>query len=323
MRAAVVHELGAPPRAGDWAEPERKEGEALIQVTAAAVNPIDISASMGTFYGGKPDPPYVAGREGAGTVLEGDGVERGTRVRFEVAGGLGGKAGSLAERVAAPEDGLLEIPRGLDDHLAAALGIAGMTAWLALEWRALLQQGETVLVLAATGAVGRIAVQSAKLLGAGRVVAAARDAAELERVRELGADEVVVIGRELDEDTAALREAAGGDGPDVVVDPLWGQPVRAATEAAAPRARIVHLGQTAGPETTLRSGAVRGKMLSILGFTLYGAPLERRLDAWKRLCEELAAGNLTLELEEIPLDRVEDAWERQQRFPQRKILVIP
>jgi NADPH2:quinone reductase len=142
-------------------------------------------------------------------------------------------------------------------------------------------------------------------------------------VRELGADEVVTIGAGEEADAAAMREAAGGEGPDVVIDPLWGEPARAASEAAAPRARIVHLGQTAGADASLRSGAVRGKTLSILGLAVHQAPEDRRRDAWTRLCEEAAAGNLIVEHDTLPLDRIADAWERQESYPHRKIVVVP
>jgi NADPH:quinone reductase-like Zn-dependent oxidoreductase len=315
MRAAIVNEIGKPPSPGEWPEPERGESEALIQVTGAALNPVDLSTAAGRFYGGVPEVPYVAGSEGSGTVLEGERLERGTRVRFNV-------GGSLAERVVAPEAELFDVPRGMDDKLAAALGTAGLTAWLALEWRALLQQGETVLVLGATGAVGRFAVQSAKALGAGRVVAAARDAEQLETVKEQGADATVTIGHGED-DARAMREACGDDGPDVVIDPLWGEPARAASEAAARRARFVQVGQTAGPEATLTSNAVRGKMLSILGFALPQLPFELKRDAWTRLTEEVAAGRVTIDVEEIPLDGIAEAWERQERYPHRKLVVVP
>ena len=127
----------------------------------------------------------------------------------------------------------MPVPGDVDPALAGALGIAGLAGWLPVAVRAPVQEGETVLVLGATGTVGLVAMQGARLLGAGRVVAAGRRPEALERARRLGADAVV----SLDEDdlAAALREACGGDGPSLVVDPLWGEPVVAAARAAAPR----------------------------------------------------------------------------------------
>ncbi len=318
MRAAVIAEIGALPDLRDVPEPERGEGQALVEVSAAPLNPIDLSIAAGRFYGGTPDVPYVPGREGVGRVLEADEVPVGSRVRFD-AGGAGG--GALAERAVTAESALLDVPESVDDATAACLGIVGVTAWLALEWRALLQRGETVLVLGATGAVGQVAVQAAKLLGAGRVVAAGRDAEALARTRDLGADETVELGG--DDVADRLRAAAGGDGPDVIVDPLWGEPARMASEAAAPRARIVHLGQTASPEATFASSAVRGKLLSFLGFAIGLTPGDRRRDAYARLCEEAAAGGLEIEHETLPLERVAEAWKRQAAFPHGKLVLVP
>jgi NADPH2:quinone reductase len=320
MRAALVEQIGHTPRPAEVDEPRREQGQALIEVVAAPINPVDLSIAAGRFYGGTPEVPYVPGREGVGRVLEADSADTGARVRFDAAAGLGG--GAFAERALAIESELLPVPDRIEDPIAACLGIAGLTAWLALEWRAQVDGGESVLVLGATGAVGQIAVQAAGLLGAGRVVAAARDAGALERVRELGADETVELDAGGDV-ASALREAAGGEGPNVVVDPLWGEPAALATEAAAPRARIVHLGQTASPEATLRSGAVRGKSLSILGFVLAMAPRDRRAGAYQRMCEEAASGRLRVEHETLPLDRVGEAWERQASFPHGKLVLVP
>jgi NADPH2:quinone reductase len=132
-----------------------------------------------------------------------------------------------------------------------------------------------VLVLAASGAVGKIAVQAAKLLGAGRVVAAARDREGLERARELGADATVDLsdGAGADELAESIRSAAGGDGVDVTLDPLC-EPMVAAAKASASGARIVSIGQSAGPEATLASATVRGSTLSILGYPNFDVPAE-------------------------------------------------
>ncbi len=101
--------------------------------------------------------------------------------------------GTMAERTLVPSDALLDVAEGVEDVVAAALGNTGLAAWLALAWRAGLQPGETVLVLGATGAVGSVAVQAAKLLGAGRVVAADRAGERLPRLLERGADAIVEI----------------------------------------------------------------------------------------------------------------------------------
>lgn len=318
MRAARVEEIGRRPVPGEAPEPERGEGEALVEISAAPINPIDLSTAAGRYPGGSPQAPYTPGREGVGRVLEGSRFAAGTRVYV---GAPPGRAGTMAERCSAPEDELFEVPEGLDDSLAACLGIAGLAAWLPLGWRGRLTEGETVLVLGATGAVGTIAVQGAKLMGAGRVVAAARDPGQLERLRGLGADATVRTDA-ADDLAQAFRDAAQGD-IHLVIDPLWGEPAAAAIEALAPFGRLVQIGQTASPSAELRSGAIRTKDVEIIGHTNFLAPREVRERAYRELCEHAAAGRLRLEHEDLPLERVTEAWERQERFPRRKLVLRP
>ena len=158
-----------------------------------------------------------------------------------------------------------------------------------LEWRGALEPGETVLVLGASGVVGQIAVQAAKLLGAGRVVAAARSEEGLEHARELGADATVQLG-DGEGLPAALREAAGGDGFDLVHDPLWGEPAQAALTALRPFGRLVHVGQSAAAEATIPSSVVRATPVDILGYTNYTAGEERLAAAYERMAAPCARG---------------------------------
>ncbi len=312
MRAAVLRELGATPRVEDFAEPEPREGQIVLDVLAAGLNPVDIATASGTFYGGFPDVPCVVGREGIGRT--GDGA----RVYF---GSAAAPFGSFAERVPVEADSLFEVPEGVEDALAVAFGIAGLAAWLSLEHRAGLQEGETVLVLGASGVVGQVAVQAARLLGAAHVVAAARSAKGLERARELGATATVRLD-EAGDLAQALRDAAIG-GVDVVVDPLWGAPGVAALEAAAGGARVVQLGQSAGAEAIVRSAVVRGTPLSIIGHTNFAVSIGVRRAAYTRMVGHAAAGELTADVETVPLDRAAEAWERQKKGPKTKLVVVP
>jgi NADPH:quinone reductase-like Zn-dependent oxidoreductase len=314
MRAAVVKSLGQPPVAGELPEPTRGEGQALIEVKAAALNPFDLVVASGALYS-PPPLPFAPGAEGVGVVVEGDRLSPGARVRFQ------GMAGALAERVAADEAGVIELNGDLPDEVVAGLGVAGMAALLALEWRAQLRRGETVLVLGATGVVGALAVQIAKILGAARVVAAGRDRDALSATREHGADATVQLDGQAPEQLGAEFQAAA-DGPvDVIVDAVWGVPAAAATYAAAPGARLVNIGQSAGPVAALPSAMVRSKLLTILGHTNLLAPPELRTAAFERLLDHVARGELSLPYETIPLAKVAEAWERQSHSPHRKLIV--
>jgi NADPH2:quinone reductase len=320
VRAALIREIGGLPTLAETDAPERGAGRALVQIHAVPLNPIDVALASGKHYLGPPKTPYVPGSEGVGTIVEADALEPGTRV-YVSDDGLGGRGrdGTLAELATVVEEEVLELPEGVSDELAAACGTAGVAGWLPVVWRAQVGPGDRVLVLGGTGTVGLAAVQAARLQGAERIVAAGRRPEGLEEARALGAHAVV----RLDEpDLAeALKEAAGGDGPTVVIDPLWGEPFVAATEAAAPGARFVQIGQSAGPAATLASGVVRGKQLEIYGYSNFVVPAETRRGAYTELVSHAARGEVSFPVETYPLERVSEAWERQAGGPSAKLVV--
>jgi NADPH2:quinone reductase len=306
VRGAHIVELGASPVSVEV------KGEGSFEVVAVALNPLDLAVAAGRFAGGHPQLPYVPGceaiarRNGERLHLFGDG--RGTA-----------KDGFMVERVEFPGELAVPVPDGLEDALAAACGIAGMAGWAPVAMRAPVRTDDRVLVLAATGTVGSIAVQGARLLGAARVVAAGRDEAKLRRTLELGADATVTLDG--DDLAARFREACGSDGPTLVVDPLWGEPARAAIEAAAPGARIVQLGQSAAPEATLTSAAIRLKQLSILGYTDFALTPEQRQEMYVGLAEHVVAGRISIDVETFPLGEVSQAWSAQQEGRKAVVLV--
>ncbi len=316
MHAAVLHELGAAPVYEAFEEPVAADGQVVVEVAVAGVNPVDVRRASGTYMSGPPPLPSVVGMEGVGRIA-GDG----RRVYFDLPVP---PFGSFAERALVFADAVTELPDHVDDDLAAALGIAGLAGWLPLAWRARLQPGETVLVLGATGVVGQIAVQAARLLGAGRIVAAGRDPAMLERAAQLGADATVDLASAGSQEqlTAVFREAAGGD-VDVVHDPLWGVPAAAAIEALGVGGRLIQLGQSAGAEATLPSATIRGRLLDVRGYLNGFAPADVHREAYRTLLDHAAAGRIEVEVERIPLADVADAWERVQRSAHRKLVLVP
>jgi len=284
----------------------------VVEVLAAGLNPVDAAICAGRFYAGRPPLPSVAGREGVGLL-------DGARVYFDAPIA---PFGSMAQRSLVDPASALPVPDGVSDGMAVALGISGLAAWLALTWRAQLQDGEHVLVLAASGVLGQIAVQAAKLLGAGRVVAAARSREGLDRCLALGADAAVNLERPADELAGALSDAAEGR-IDVVLDPLFGLPFAAAVDAASFRARIVQLGAGAGAEATVSSAPIRGKLLTIMGHTNFGAPQHIKGEAYARLAQAAAAGQIQVEVDALALDRVAEAWRRLQAGSHSKIVLVP
>ena len=310
MRAAVITELGQSPTLTDRPDPT---GDALYDISAVSLNPIDINVGAGRFFGGHPELPFVPGCEGVGRAPDG------TRV-YLFSDGLGlARDGLLAERAAAPADHGIPLPDSVSDEVAVSCGIAGMAGWMPLAWRAPVREDDRVLVLGATGTVGLVAVQAAKLLGARLVVAAGRNAERLERAVALGADATVNL--EESDLVAAFKEATGGDGPTHIVDTLWGTPAVAAIQAAASGWRLVQIGQSAGGEASVPSAAIRGKMGELYGFTDYAVPPATFREHYRRLVGHAAAGEITFDIESYPFDRVAEAWERQASGANAKIVV--
>jgi NADPH2:quinone reductase len=286
LRAALVAELGRPPVVGEAPEPDAPS----LEILAAPLNPIDRAVAVGAFYGGHPPLPYVPGCEGVGRDEEG-------RVVWTFGGGLGlSRNGTMAER-AQPGAVLAEVPDGADLAVAAALGIAGLAGWMPVAWRAPVRPDDRVLVLGATGTAGQVALQAAKLLGAERVVAAGRNPEGLERALALGADEAVTLDGDFGE-------------PTYVFDPLCGEPLERAVAAAAPEARIVQLGQSAGPTATLPSAAIRGKQLEVYGYSDFGVPADVLAEQYRRLVAHAVAGEIELDIARIGLEDLPDAWSR-------------
>jgi NADPH2:quinone reductase len=312
VKAALIRAVGALPEVGTAPDPT---GEA-IGVLAAPINPIDLAVSRGALATGHPELPYVPGCEAVGRTADGT-------IVWLFGGSLGRTSnGALAERAAVGDSYVVEVPDGADPALAAGLGIAGLAGWLPFAWRAPVTGGEDVLVLGATGSVGLVAVQTAKLLGAARVVAAGRSAPGLRRAADHGADATVRLD-DADDLVAAFEEAFDGVGPSYVFDPLWGEVGAAAVQAAAPNATIVNLGQSAGATAALSSQAVRFKSLTIVGMSVYAVPPDALADQYRRLIDRAIAGDIRLDVEQVSLDSIPDAWRRQAEGPGTKLLVVP
>lgn len=310
MRAAVLQARGEPPAPGEFEDPRPDDGHPVVAVLAAGINPIDLALAAGKVPARERQHPSVPGLEGVGEL-------DGRRCYFDTPVA---PFGSLAELVPVEPDSLIDVPDELDSGLAVSLGIAGLAAWLALTWRAHLQPGENVLVLGSSGVVGQIALQAARLLGAGKVVAAARDEASLEQAQhQLGADAVVALSGE-DGLAERLREAVGG-GYDVVIDPLWGRPAVAALETLNRDGRLVSIGNSAGESTELAVRDFRNRLGHIIGHTNFHAPPEVKREAYEAMAGHAVAGELTVPVEEVSLDQVASAWEKQAQSPHHKLVV--
>jgi NADPH2:quinone reductase len=313
MKAAVVTAAGEAPRFADFPDPTATDPTApeaaatgpatrIVTVSAAGLHPVVKALASGEHYGSGGGYPMIPGIDGTGRLADG------SRVYF---GGSRPPYGTMAEYAPAPAGFCVPLPDGIDDVTAAAIMNPGLAAWLALKRRAVLAPGETVLVLGATGVSGQLAVQLAGRLGAGRVIAAGRNQAILDR---LDASATVRLGGP--DDARALSAAAGDGNIDVIVDYLWGAPTEAAIRAVTRRGlthtarpvRLVEVGQSAGATITLPADVLRSSGLHILGSGAGSVPIPDIVAAVPEFLRLAAGSALRIEVHEVPLSGVEAAW---------------
>ncbi|MER6046379.1 zinc-binding alcohol dehydrogenase family protein [Streptomyces sp. NPDC001793] len=276
----------------------------LIRVLAAGLHPRVRSGAAGTHHTSDQTLPLIPGFDGVGRTPEG------TRVFFS---GLRAPNGSMAEFVAVPASQLVPLPEGVDDVMVAGAMNPAMSAWLALTHRAELKPGECVLILGATGNAGQMAVQLARLLGAGTITAAGRNAHTLAGLPALGADHTAALTAA--DDTIAARLAETAANADVVVDYLWGHLTEVALAGLsnartdpATRLRWVHVGAMAGPNITLPGATLRKANIDFRGSGQGSVPPIEMHTAHRELVDRLPTADLTIETLAIPLSEVGTAW---------------
>jgi NADPH:quinone reductase-like Zn-dependent oxidoreductase len=312
MNAAVVEAFDRPPRYTTFADPVPSENELLISVTAAAMHPIVRALAAGTHYGSTGQVNFVPGVDGAGRLPDG------SRVYFGV---MRPPYGTFAERAVTEQWLTLPLPDSIDDVTAAALMNPAMSSWAALTARAKFVAGENVLILGATGIAGHLAVQIARRLGAGRVVAAGRNTEALVQAAALGADATIALGQERGELIAEFRRHLSESKIDVILDYLWGQPAESVLAAisekglshASHRIRYVQIGNSAGPNISLNAATLRSSGLELLGSGSGSASLEEILQAVRNFLAEAEKSPFTISTKVVPLREIETAWNEPER----------
>jgi NADPH:quinone reductase-like Zn-dependent oxidoreductase len=319
MKAAVLYTPGSPPRCGAFADPVAGDGEVVVHVHAASLKPVDKQLASGSHYASVQALPRVCGIDGVGH------LDDGQRVYF---GGTRPPYGAMAERTVLRRAFTFPVPEGLSDEVAAAIVNPGVSAWLTLATRAKLMPGDNVLILGATGVTGKLAIRIAKLLGAGRVVAAGRNREILNTLPRLGADAVLQLDAPAKDLSEAFASEAGKSGFQVVVDYVWGEPAEAFFAAITRKefaaieseTRYIQVGEGAGATISLPAAVLRSTPLTIMG-TAGLPPREVLLDALQKVLASAASGELQIDTERIPLADIEAAWDREQRG--RRFVVIP
>src|SRR3954453_3558473 len=285
MKAIQITEFGGPEvlELRELDDPEPGDGAVVLNVSAAGINWADTHQAENSYLA-PAHLPLVPGGEVVGTTPDGR----------RVVALLGG--GGYAEKAAAHPAATWEVPDGVTDGQALALVLQGTTAWHLLRTSAALRPGETVVVHAAAGGVGTIAVQLAKRFGAGRVIGVASSEEKCALARRLGADVTVdSTGGDLKQ---ALIDANDGERVDVVLEMVGGETFAKSLAALAPFGRLVHFGQ-AGREGApqVDPGRLMATSRGVIGFWL--AHLVARPDMLSEALEDMFAAVESGELEPI------------------------
>jgi len=289
-RAARLVGHGEPLSVETSPLPEPGPGEVVVELAFSTVNPVDRYQALGKVA---PDAkiPRTLGGEASGTV-------GGRRVLVR-GHGLGiGRDGLWADTAVVPEAALIDVPEGVGLCAAAAIGVAGVTAWRCVTEIARVRATDRVLVLGASGGVGAMIVSLARSRGA-QVAGQTTDPAKADSIRAAGAAEVIVG------DAAALGGPATLFSPTVVFDALGGDYFGASVGAAAPEARIVTFGTSAGESGVVPLQALYRKGISVRGYAGLLAGEEELAVAARRALAALAEGKLRVPVGEVfPLEQV-------------------
>jgi NADPH:quinone reductase-like Zn-dependent oxidoreductase len=303
MRAAVIGERGTAPVMTEFREPESREGALLIEMDTVGLGGWDV---LGAYRLGVEFPCVIRG-EGVGRTADGRRVYFGERSVQPF--------GAWAERTLVPAEEVWAVPDTVDDKTAISMGIAATGAIVPLE-AARIQKGDNVLVLGATGSLGQIALQLARYLGAGKVVAAARSHDTLQGLVSRGiADASVTMSGGAD-DVAALKDASNG-GFDVVLDLVCGQPLLSALKATRWGARIQTIGTGAGRQINLDIADLLFRTLSCVG-TGQRPPEDRRA-IWERLLKIAHDEKIVVDYADFGFEQAPEAWAAQVAGPHAKV----
>lgn len=311
MKAAIITEAGKGPVYRDFREPAAQPGQEIISVSAAALSHFTKGRASGAHYSSDKAFPAIVGAEGVGRTQDGQ------RVYFVLPEA---PFGALAERTLVRSTRCVAVPDGVDDITAAAIANPGMSSWAALAERAHLKPTETVLVNGATGIAGRLAVQIAKFMGAGKVIATGRDGSALEELKFLGADEVIPFNliapdsESVERYEKALREQFSM-GVDIVLDYLWGKSAETVIIAAAKSGkeavpiRFIHVGGASREDVQLPGAALRSSAIVLMGSGINSIPLLQLLATVHSVFQSVIPANLKINTKAAPLAEVEKTWD--------------
>ncbi len=286
-------------------EPVPADGEVLVRMAAAAVNPFDNTVRLGRAGGHQ--PPLVPGNEGAGTVVQSRNPDLPVGTRVMLVGTFGfARGGTWQELVTASGAEAVKTPSAIDDVTAAATPVAYLAAEMALRVGCQLKPGQTILIPGVGGSVANAAIQLAKAKGAGRVISSSSRTDKVEQAHALGIDDVVDLSREtLSEGVMRLTD---GKGVEIALDSVGGDITGQALASLAGGGKVVHMGYPGGTELKVDSMAFIWKPASIHGFNMYFLPPEEFGTAWATILPLLEDGTLKpLVARTYPLEQAAEA----------------
>jgi NADPH2:quinone reductase len=296
VQAARLKKHGAPLEIDSIELPEPSEGEVRVELAFGGVNPVDRYGAEGRVAPNGPLPRTLGG-EASGTL-------NGTPVLVFGEGLGSARDGLWAEAAVVPITTIFELPDGVDLQHAAAMGVAGLTAWNVVHGLAHVTSDDRALVLGASGGVGSIIVSLVAAAGAS-VCGQTSSEDKVSLVREQGADQVIVAGAD------QLADALSDFQPTVVFDPLGGGFVAPAVEAITARGRYVTYGTSAGAETTFNLQTLYRKAASVLGYGGMQLQQHERRDDLERALVALRDGELKVPIDAVlPLEQVNEAFDR-------------
>jgi NADPH:quinone reductase-like Zn-dependent oxidoreductase len=317
MNAAVVTSFDEPPHYQQFEVPQpRNEDEILVDVLAVGLHPRVRSGAAGNHYTSSGALPMVPGVDGVGLTADGK------RIYFVADDDV---VGTMADKAVVDVRRSVELPDTVDVAKIAAAMNPAMSSWVALRRRVPLEPGQSILVLGATGNAGAMAVQVAKLLGAGRVVGAGRDHERLAALTGVGVDDVVQLTDDEDATASALAVAAAE--VDIVLDYLWGEPAQQAMMALlmhrSDRSRElnwIQIGAIAGPTIELPSVALRSANLRLQGNGQGAVSTAAYLAELPSLIEAIGTGKIAVNPNTVALADVERVWALPDRPSERTVL---
>jgi NADPH:quinone reductase-like Zn-dependent oxidoreductase len=321
MKSAVLYKAGGQPVFSEWSDPVPGPDDLMMFVRAASIKNIDRMLVANTHYDRYPAFPVIVGTDGVGI------LENGQRVYS------GSKKGMMSEKVIVNKNWYVPLPDELDDVQAAALPNPAVSAWLSLE-KGQLRKDDKVLVLGATGTTGKLAVQLAKHLGAGKIVAMGRNPTILNSLPALGADKIISLNQSPEHIRRELQKEIQEQPFRIVLDYLWGQPAELVLdgltgndlEAESFSTRWIQIGEMAASSIRLQAAALRSSGIELSGQGGGSIPIEVLAKIPTFYLPEIfrlaVAGKLKVETETVTLKDIEKAWTMKNQEGKRMVVLI-